>query len=219
MGLPSTVSRYSAFAEVGISVMSQPSIVSRIEIALCISVSFIPFSVQPEPSPTTLTIQPLSVAILVLLTLAFWATSLKSSRPPMSLLSSSGRFSRSERYILSSEQAFNSVPFTDTYLRLSAEENSIPVFIGLLLMLTSSSAELFLKSRLDMLLLPVFNDEIIPKKLFDQKHKREIDKWSFLSKDGTKAKAEYAEEDESEVDSFRAEIIFVKQEGSEKETD
>ena len=72
----------------------------------------------------------------------------------MSLLSSSGRFSRSERYILSSEQASNSVPFTDTYLRLSAEENSIPVFIGLLLMLTSSSAVLFLKSRLDMLLLP-----------------------------------------------------------------
>lgn len=60
-----------------------------------------------------------------------------------------------------------------------------------------------------MLLLPVLNDEIIPKKLFDQKDKREIDKWGFLSKDRTKAKAEYAEEDENEVDSFRAEIIFV----------
>ena len=78
---------------------------------------------------------------------------------------------------------------------------------------------LFVGKLLDMLLLPVLNDEIIPKKLFDQKDKREIDKWSFLSKDGTKAKAENAEEDESEVDSFRAEIIFVKQEGSEKETD
>lgn len=60
-----------------------------------------------------------------------------------------------------------------------------------------------------MLLLQVLNDEIKPKKLFDQKDKREIDKWSFLSKDSTKAKAEYAEEDENEVDSFRAEIIFV----------
>lgn len=60
-----------------------------------------------------------------------------------------------------------------------------------------------------MLFLPVLNDEIIPKKLFDQKDKREIDKWSFLSKDCTKAKAEHAEEDEGEVDGFRAEIIFV----------
>ena len=68
---------------------------------------------------------------------------------------------------------------------------------------------LFVEILLDMLLLPVLNDEIIPKKLFDQKDKREIDKWSFLSKDSTKAKAEYAEEDENEVDSFRAEIIFV----------
>lgn len=60
-----------------------------------------------------------------------------------------------------------------------------------------------------MLLLPVLNDEIIPKKLFDQKDKREIDKWGVLSKDSTKAKAEHAEEDEGEVDSFRAEIVFV----------
>ena len=68
---------------------------------------------------------------------------------------------------------------------------------------------LFVGKLLDMLLLPVLNDEIIPKELFDQKDKREIDKRSFLSKDSTKAKAEHAEEDESEVDSFRAEIIFV----------
>ena len=68
---------------------------------------------------------------------------------------------------------------------------------------------LFVGKLLDMLLLPVLNDEIIPKKLFDQKDKREIDKWSFLSKDSTKAKAEHTEKDEGEVDSFRAEIIFV----------
>ena len=77
---------------------------------------------------------------------------------------------------------------------------------------------LFVGKLLDMLL-PVLNDEIIPKKLFDQKDKREIDKWSFLSKDSTKAKAEHAEEDEGKVDGFRTEIVFVQQEGSEKEAD
>ena len=55
----------------------------------------------------------------------------------------------------------------------------------------------------------MLNDEITPNKLFELEDKREIDKWYFLSKDSTKAKAEHAEEDEGEVDGFRAEIIFV----------
>lgn len=55
----------------------------------------------------------------------------------------------------------------------------------------------------------MLNDEITPNKLFELEDKREIDKWHFLSKDSTKAKAEHAEEDEGEVDGFRAEIIFV----------
>ena len=70
-----------------------------------------------------------------------------------------------------------------------------------------------------MLQLPVLNDETTLNKLFDLEDKREIDKWHFLSKDSTKAKAEHAEEDEGEVDGFRTEIVFVQQEGSEKEAD
>ena len=55
----------------------------------------------------------------------------------------------------------------------------------------------------------MLNDEITPNKLFELEDKREIDKWHFLSKDNTKAKAEHAEEDEGEVDGFRAEIVIV----------
>ena len=55
----------------------------------------------------------------------------------------------------------------------------------------------------------MLNDETTLNKLFDLEDKREIDKWHFLSKDSTKAKAEHAEEDEGEVDGFRTEIVFV----------
>ena len=55
----------------------------------------------------------------------------------------------------------------------------------------------------------MLNDEITPNNLFELEDKREIDKWNFLSKDSTKAKAEHAEEDEGEVDGFRTEIVFV----------
>lgn len=48
----------------------------------------------------------------------------------------------------------------------------------------------------------MLNDEITPNKLFELEDKRGIDKWHFLSKDSAKAKAEHAEEDEGEVDSF-----------------
>ena len=65
----------------------------------------------------------------------------------------------------------------------------------------------------------MLNDEITSNKLFELEDKREIDKWYFLSKDSTKAKAEHAEEDEGKVDGFRTEIVFVQQEGSEKEAD
>lgn len=68
---------------------------------------------------------------------------------------------------------------------------------------------LFVCKLLDMLLLSVLNDEIMPNKLFELEDKREIDKWHFLSKDSTKAKAEHAEEDEGKVDGFRTEIVFV----------
>ena len=55
----------------------------------------------------------------------------------------------------------------------------------------------------------MLNDEITSNKLFELEDKREIDKWHFLSKDSTKAKAEHAEEDEGKVDGFRTEIVFV----------
>ena len=51
--------------------------------------------------------------------------------------------------------------------------------------------------------------KLLRTKLFELEDKREIDKRHFLSKDSTKAKAEHAEEDEGEVDGFRAEIVFV----------
>ena len=48
----------------------------------------------------------------------------------------------------------------------------------------------------------MLNDEITTNKLFELEDKREIDKWHFLSKDSTKAKAEHAEEGEGEVEGF-----------------